>query len=1773
MHVTSYEIASDSGSIMSDEDSVVNTSRNEPKTIVENEDIAQLSRESSFLSEISTDTIGHSKKIVDIAQLRRRKQRNRKTRNTKQLQTIMGWYPAEKIEETIADEEAIAARLRESIQVKKASDIQELIYRLNDSEQSSVDDDDDIETLQEEASSIEPQRDEDVDPNMAMLKQLALTAANLERQVTAMECMQRREMVYSSTSTLDFSLQSSGLYNFTPNSALNLPKSPSLGMNTPFGAQTREEPKLQRVFSKSLVRMYEKVADIPVPSYDEFDAAERDSFLGKYRISVRGHSCALLIQSVVRMHRCRIKYQAWRKSYLRRQKIILDAWVCVHRVEKFARMKNCRRVFVEWADEVGCSVKLRLIELKLLQHSTTKVAVLSNIVKNLFLTTVDDKAKLYKRPTPNYSYQFVNQAYSNVLEKKPNSHRILEIREQMSKARDIVSKQFVQTVFLKWKAYHEAHSRTAINATLCLRRAMRMAFLQRPQWLGERVQVVFEMWWRYTTFQRHKRLSMDVPLFPVPLAQWDQWLSTYKARQLRKLAANARGPLMWMYRYFRFLRNYVKHSQTKKSESKRARIYCSRRQLALVFSKWRMLTLQNLETRGAVKKAFYGWQTYTAMKFDCRLPKRKMQQRTKSNRIAKAWEGWKQANARRNVLRIDRMSKMLQPNMYQRLLQAVYQWANLASQEYKRHLFMRWRSRLLQRKLFAKFWCASSRLYERTIVTRTFEAWKCFLRGTSAAHLELVADEVDESTLVEHTMPFVFEGDIPGDGLLGVELDNLHDFHRVVRDGHENEIEALVTEDPRLVFAREPVLGNTALHIAVLRQDKRKGWFHHRQVLLMLIHHGASPFAKNLRGESTVCVTVDANLRQFLRTEGYGFHKANSAARMDFETIDTWIIWRTLVRMMTELKAQKRCLGDPDLGTWHSFMRVSTNAHVVTKWIIPRQVLRRRPFLYIMANKLLERHKIASTESQVEAIIQTYSLEMRVRLVKDRMRISDSCTISCFRSPSIEAQILASDTVHEMIPSFQADFYFGKDIAHSLEHDLRVEMIQPLLDLRPPLDSIEAEVDHLDSLCNAAEAQLVQVERNNAKVLAVLSPHTKCFGSTQEAREAIEVEILDKMLQVYFKLQQLRMIDKLNEKDPLFIAMEFRLPSEVALLHRIELAIEERSQIASKAATAVATAESKARMYQDAYDSLMKTYQCNPTAAQHDIYSKLVASRILVEEAKIALRTARRKRIKQETQMSRIFTLRTLFYDLLHEQRTWTKEEFATLNGFLSFDKETLETLQSSFDGLNTQRDALLEENSFDDDARMAQRNFKTTAKRLLLQLHVLHQMQKASSILSAHQGVERASSIAPVVAVEKEDELPENVDVSPIVVRVFEKHLARRRSSVATNTALEESQLMQSYKRSLMLLFSDERRIISNEIERQQLEEARQKEVFQETNPLFDLQESIDNMDQSRRDTKVLNTTTRRRVKTPSLPFNRKRLELQKAQKSQFYINWERNHESPLGEDIFVGEARSIVGMQFGFGNFAARAYLDSGSGKITPAEPAIVENAEEIWKSNGEAASLSVTTLRTSSKVSTKISMHRKSVTHTVIATTIPSNVQPTTPEKIPPPNSIEKEVDIAPMNFPVVPETLQPVVQAVADLVIEVEPPPVGASVVDEAAPNLQDDNLPVVASPEYEEPLQTPLMQRLGISPNTPILPRPVAPTLTPEEFLTNLDNYERLSEAVLQHHRKPPVTQTPPPTIDERPLLLSSSNSLGRMRSFHELMLRDEGIMSTAQKHRRYRPKK
>ncbi|KAG7401768.1 hypothetical protein PHYBOEH_011057 [Phytophthora boehmeriae] len=257
------------------------------------------------------------------------------------------------------------------------------------------------------------------------------------------------------------------------------------------------------------------------------DNTEVEEYLMRHRKGAKQIYAARKIQAAWRMHLRRRVYLPWRQRRMHHRRAIFEIWVMTHRVGNRAHRSLMRKYFNAWYVDVGESIQLREMELHLFRQAATQKSM-PRMVINLVFTSDwerDGGKKVAASAATNVKNNnlassskaafldvFLSSAFAGVESPAEKGRsRVFQLRAQHQAAREEVRKKVVQHVFLIWKRLHEAKKRVGINAQLCLKRAVRMAFGSRqPKW--DRVDGFLEDSLRLDAWDAYKELSAFFPM-------------------------------------------------------------------------------------------------------------------------------------------------------------------------------------------------------------------------------------------------------------------------------------------------------------------------------------------------------------------------------------------------------------------------------------------------------------------------------------------------------------------------------------------------------------------------------------------------------------------------------------------------------------------------------------------------------------------------------------------------------------------------------------------------------------------------------------------------------------------------------------------------------------------------------------------------------------------------------------------------------------------------------------------------------------------------------------------------------------------------------------------------------------------------------------------------------------------------------------------------------------------------------------------------------------
>ncbi|KAG7380272.1 hypothetical protein PHYPSEUDO_007582 [Phytophthora pseudosyringae] len=727
---------------------------------------------------------------------------------------------------------------------------------------------------------------------------------------------------------------------------------------------THDERKLTASTSLQTLR---PISRLPAGSEDAEDDAEVDEYLLRHRKVARQTYAAMKLQATWRMFLRRRKYLPWRQRRRRHRRAIFELWVMTYKVGYKAQRSLLRKYFSTWRADVVEALQLREMELQLFRQAATQTE-LPRMVLNLVFTSdwEDERAKRLaakaaeaakkKSTAPSTKAAFLNAflsaAFGDVESASDKGRsRVHQLRAQHVAAREEVRKKIVQHVFLLWKRVHESNKRVGLNAQLCLKRAVRMAFGTRQRWPAEILLSVFEIWARWASFNRCRRLGLPLPPFAQPNPHWDIWLHNYQERQVRSVKAAAKAPGARLRRYFLRLHAFARRTIRERRALALASSLYARTLMLKALVEWREAIADSAAEKKLVRGVLLRMHRYARAKRKLRPLKAALRKQRREWLASRAIRGWKRVQLDACFKRELNLSRLENSQAWRsRLQRTLHIWRDERDSLMLWKTFEAWTHFLRKRKLFLTLRLLCARQQRRNLLFGVFNAWKAAKWDRVDGFLEdsLRLDAWDSYRELSAFFPMMFYGSysdagsifggLPsymyggGEGgaaqrlkrdkqdlLLATSGDAVRHFHGVLVRDSVMEVRNAILQTRHLINAVDDASGNTALHVAaqIEEPDRRV------EILALLLSEGAATLKRvNRHGLSPVQLAPDADTRLVLDQGIFAFHSRNILRRdVGTEGCDQRLLWCMATLMTREWGTGLRTPADVRLGHWHSTLR------------------------------------------------------------------------------------------------------------------------------------------------------------------------------------------------------------------------------------------------------------------------------------------------------------------------------------------------------------------------------------------------------------------------------------------------------------------------------------------------------------------------------------------------------------------------------------------------------------------------------------------------------------------------------------------------------------------------------------------------------------------------------------------------------------------------------------------------------------------------------------
>uniref|UniRef100_H3GTQ1 Uncharacterized protein n=1 Tax=Phytophthora ramorum TaxID=164328 RepID=H3GTQ1_PHYRM len=849
--------------------------------------------------------------------------------------------------------------------------------------------------------------------------------------------------------------------------------------NLPSHFDASSETKLRVSTSVQTFRPLSRLHVDSEDAEDALDDAEVEHYLLHHRKVAKQGYAAVKLQATWRMHMRRRRYLPWRQRRTRHRRAVFELWVMTYRVGNRAQRSLLRKYFSAWHTDVVEALQLQEMELHLFRQAATQ-AELPRMVLNLVFTSdwEDDRAKRMAAKAAEAAKKkdvappskaaflgaFLSSAFGDVESASDKGRsRVHQLRAQHLAAREQVSKKVVQHIFRLWKRVHEANKRVGLNAQLCLKRAVRMAFGTRQRWPAEIMLSVFDIWARWASFNRCKRLGLPLPPFAQPNPHWDIWLHNYQERQVRCVKAAAKAPGARLRRFFLKLHAFARRATRERHVLSVASDHYlgTLRRKALLG--WREAIADSASEKKLLRSVLLRFHRYASAKRKLRPLKDALRERHREWLTRCAWRSWKRVELHACFKRELNASRLENSQTWRsRLHRTLDIWRDERDSLLLWKTFEAWTHSVRKRKLFLTLRSLCTRLQRRNLLQGVFDAWKAAkwdrVDGFLEDRLRLDAWDVYRELSVFFPMMFygcfsdagAIFGGLPshthGDStalqglsqskeelLLSTSGDAVRHFHGVLARDSVMEVRNAILQARHLVNAVDDSTGNTALHVAAQMDESER----RLEIVSLLLSEGAATLKRvNRHGLSPVQLSPDPDTRFLLAKGIFAFHSRNSLNREVVEEKtenDGRLLWCMVALMAREWGAGLRIPAEVRTGQWHSTLRDELwlrQKHIrfAPESTFVSAVLRSRGFLNALKTRVCVSHydllhpglpqkPLKVKENPHEARERRY-LEWEERSQIKRARASETGSYEAYARYLLAATLDTETCEQELIPSF-----------------------------------------------------------------------------------------------------------------------------------------------------------------------------------------------------------------------------------------------------------------------------------------------------------------------------------------------------------------------------------------------------------------------------------------------------------------------------------------------------------------------------------------------------------------------------------------------------------------------------------------------------------------------------------------------------------------------------------------------------------------------------------
>lgn len=309
------------------------------------------------------------------------------------------------------------------------------------------------------------------------------------------------------------------------------------------------------------------------------------------------------------------------------------------------------------------------------------------------------------------------------------------------------------------KAYLRSVQLDRTKATLHL---MRMVNLARKTaksetfWVGERVQVIFLMWSRWTKHIACMRLGKPSPKFDEYVPRWNAWITNYTRRAALKKKAAEIGPGAMLRRYFYKIKLHAKKRKQRRRFLKIAKAKYEHTRQHLILKHW----FAYARTRGGImrfkRNHLVAWYKWAQRKKRHRVLKEYLGTNLRSSHTRHLLDKWRVSTKKVAAARMYRTDRLLNENTLKAQLAclAIFVWKKDDAHVSFLRSWKAWKVYTKRKRVWNAVKFKFFRTFAMELTSKYFAAWREACRKkkgnftiklNSCSHKHLIESRKNES--------------------------------------------------------------------------------------------------------------------------------------------------------------------------------------------------------------------------------------------------------------------------------------------------------------------------------------------------------------------------------------------------------------------------------------------------------------------------------------------------------------------------------------------------------------------------------------------------------------------------------------------------------------------------------------------------------------------------------------------------------------------------------------------------------------------------------------------------------------------------------------------------------------------------------------------------------------------------------------------------------------------------------------------------------------------